>query len=95
MQSLFLCWDILLHDVRLGDTTCTDQDEDEERDAPVSCVRFLDIGGRGSEREVDGFGKTLGASRFGNFPPLCEEDFPFILSFLPLPRVFARLRLSG
>ena len=27
-----LCWEILMHDVQLGDTTCTDQDEVEERD---------------------------------------------------------------
>ena len=32
MQSLLLCWDILMHDVQLVDTTGTDQDEDEERD---------------------------------------------------------------
>ena len=31
-QSLSLCWDIQKHDVPLVDTTCTDQDEDEERD---------------------------------------------------------------
>ena len=31
-QSFFLCWDNLKHDVPLVDATCTDQDEDEERD---------------------------------------------------------------
>ena len=30
-QSVPLCWDILKHDVPLVDTTCTDHDEDEER----------------------------------------------------------------
>ena len=31
-QSASLCWGILKHDVPLVDTTCTDQDGDEERD---------------------------------------------------------------
>ena len=31
-QSVSLCWDIRRHDVPLVDTTCTDQDGDEERD---------------------------------------------------------------
>ena len=31
-QSVSLCWDILKHDVPLVDTTCTDQDGDEEHD---------------------------------------------------------------
>ena len=32
LKSLFLCWNILLHNVQLSDTTCTDQDGAEERD---------------------------------------------------------------
>ena len=39
MQSLFLCWDLLMHDVQLVDTTCTDQDEDEERDVVTHELR--------------------------------------------------------
>ena len=87
-----------MHDAQLVDTTCTDQDEDEERDlvhhefAPTLVGRFLDIGGRDSEREVCGFGKMPGVPRFVGFPPFCEEDFHFLLPFLLLPRDFASFR---
>ena len=97
-QSVSLCWDILKHDVPLVDTTCTDQDGDEERDvvhhefAPTSVGRFLDIGGRDWTREFCDFGRMPGVHRLVGFPPLLEEDFPFYLPFLPLPRDFTGFR---
>ena len=65
-----------MQDAQLGDATCIDQDEAEDgppRVVPVSVGRFLNIGGRGSEREVGVFfGRTPGAPRFG-FVHLCTE----------------------
>ena len=54
---------------------------------PVSVGRFLNIGGRGSEREVGVFFLAI-----GNCPPVYGEVFPFLVSFSPLPRDFAGLR---
>ena len=73
-----------MHYVQLVDTTCLDKDEDEEawgppRLAPISVRRFLDIEGRDSELEVCRFGRMPVASRFGDFPLFCEEDFLFLL----------------
>ena len=71
-QSFSLCWDILRHDVTLVDTTCTDQDEDEERDVVHHELRQLQsdaswIGGRDSKREICGFGINARCTRLGGF----------------------------
>ena len=61
----------------------------------ASVGRFLDIGGRDSKCEVCGFGKMPGVPRLVGFPPFWEEDLPFILHFLPLPRDFAGFSITG
>ena len=97
--SFFLSWDIRMHDVQLVDTTCTaDQDEDEERDVvhhelrqPQSDASWSSEDETWNVRSVV-FGKMPSVPKIVDFPPVCEEDFPFLLPFLPLPRDSAGLR---
>ena len=73
-----------MHDVQVVDTTCTDQDEDEGRDVVHHELRQpLSDASKTSEDETRNvkpvvFGKMPGVPRFVGFPPLCEEDLPFL-----------------
>ena len=82
-QLLSLCWDILKHDVPLVDTTCTDKDEVEERDVihHELCQLRSDASWT-SEDET----QNVRSCR------LSEEDLPFLLPLLPLPRDLAGFR---
>ena len=55
------------------------------RVSAISVGRFLDIGGRDSENEVGGFGKTPCVPRFGDVP----------LALLAFATKLCRLAISG
>ena len=67
-----------MQDAQLGDATCIDQDEAEDgppRVVPVSVGRFLNIGGRGSEREVGVFLVGLQMYQGLEIVHLCTEKY--------------------
>ena len=84
-----------MHDVPLVDTTCIDQDEDEERD--VNEWRQLQSDASWtSEDETQNVTSLVLAKCLVNpgLPVfhLSEERISFPLTFLPLPRDFAGFR---